>query len=156
MYNAKTSDMALEYPERMLAGTESTALRTRRATVTWSQASTERKRNRLALETVETDSPATGAKVHIGDGACVEEGLLKRRRLDANNSGSRFARGLLKALFTKEELFGRPSNAHKGLPQKEPLDFKKVNAILDYTTQHFSVLPGQLKNFLSSLLARRY
>ncbi|XP_075534192.1 uncharacterized protein LOC142567983 [Dermacentor variabilis] len=193
-----------------------------------SQASTERKWNRLALEAAVTDSPATGAKrtcdhleqikslektvgslkkevqelkeelaqarqctdasrmvkrlkdmlenastpaepvdiaaapkVDIGDGVCVEEGLLKRLRLDANNSGSRFARSLLKALFTKEELegrslFGWTSNAHKGLPQKEPLDSKKVNAILDYTTQNFSVLPGQLKNSLSLLLTRGY
>lgn len=57
-----------------------------------------------------------------------------RLRLDANSSGSLYARGLLKALFTKElegrSLFGRPSNAHKGFPQKEPLDSKKINAIL--------------------------
>ncbi|KAH7953380.1 hypothetical protein HPB49_007504 [Dermacentor silvarum] len=77
---------------------------------------------------------APAPKVDIGDGVYVEEGLLTRMRLDANNSGSRFARGLLKALFTKElegrSLFGRPSNVHKGLPQKEPLDSKKIHAIL--------------------------
>ncbi|KAH7932620.1 hypothetical protein HPB49_000096 [Dermacentor silvarum] len=104
---------------------------------------------------------APAPKVDIGDGVYVEEGLLMRLRLDANNSGSRFARGLLKALFTKEKLegrslFGRPSNAHKGLPQKVPLDSRKINAILGYTPRHFNVLPGQLKNTLSSLLARGY
>ncbi|KAH7985681.1 hypothetical protein HPB49_026312 [Dermacentor silvarum] len=53
--------------------------------------------------------------------------------------GSRFARGLLKVLFTAEELenkslFGRRSNAHKDAAQKEALDPRRVNAILNTLT----------------------
>ncbi|XP_065291953.2 uncharacterized protein [Dermacentor albipictus] len=47
------------------------------------------------------------SKVDIGDGVYGEKGLLKRLRLDANNSGFQFAGGLLKAPFTKEEVEGR-------------------------------------------------
>ncbi|KAH7968998.1 hypothetical protein HPB52_013580 [Rhipicephalus sanguineus] len=78
---------------------------------------------------------AYAPKVDIGDGVLVDEGTLSRLRRDAKDSGPRLARGLLKVLFSPEELenkslYGRKSNAHKNLPQKEALDVKRVNAIL--------------------------
>ncbi|XP_049274269.1 uncharacterized protein LOC119403403 [Rhipicephalus sanguineus] len=85
----------------------------------------------------ETQSVAvvTAPKVDIGDGVLVDEGTLSRLRRDAKDSGPRLARGLLKVLFSPEKLenkslYGRKSNAHKNLPQKEALDVKRVNAIL--------------------------
>ncbi|KAL1424589.1 hypothetical protein MTO96_019993 [Rhipicephalus appendiculatus] len=76
-------------------------------------------------------------EVDIGDGVLVDEGTLSRLRRDAKDSGSRLARGLLKVLFSPEELegkslYGSKSNARKNLPQKEALDAKRVNDILGF------------------------
>ncbi|XP_054920023.1 uncharacterized protein [Dermacentor andersoni] len=53
--------------------------------------------------------------IDIGDGVYVEKGLLKKLRLDPNNSGLQSAVSLVKALLTKDvegrSFFGRPSNA---------------------------------------------
>ncbi|KAH6945621.1 hypothetical protein HPB50_009305 [Hyalomma asiaticum] len=74
-------------------------------------------------------------KVDLGDGVLIDEGTLSRLRQDSKGSASRFARGLLKTLFSPDELenkslFGRRSNAHKDTTQKEALDSRRVNAIL--------------------------
>ncbi|KAH7964981.1 hypothetical protein HPB49_002726 [Dermacentor silvarum] len=86
-------------------------------------------------EAAEPVAVVSALKVDLGEGILLDDGTLTRLRRDAKNSGSRFARGLLKVLFTAEELenkslFGRRSNAHKDAAQKEALDPRRVNAIL--------------------------
>ncbi|XP_072145854.1 uncharacterized protein [Dermacentor andersoni] len=110
---------------------------------------------------VEPGTVVSAPKVDLGEGILLDESTLTRLRRDAKNSGSRFARGLLKVLFSSEELenkslFGRRSNAHKGAAQKEALDPRRVNAILSYTARHFDATTGEIKNTLSSMLARGY
>ncbi|XP_072141831.1 uncharacterized protein [Dermacentor andersoni] len=110
---------------------------------------------------VEPGTVVSAPKVDLGEGILLDESTLTRLRRDAKNSGSRFARGLLKVLFSSEELenkslFGRRSNAHKGAAQKEALDPRQVNAILSYTARHFDATAGEIKNTLSSMLARGY
>ncbi|KAH7953628.1 hypothetical protein HPB49_010738 [Dermacentor silvarum] len=78
-------------------------------------------------------------KVDLGEGVLLDDATLTRLRRDAKNSAARFARGLLKVLFTADELenkslFGRRSNAHKDAAQKEALDPRRVNAILNTLT----------------------
>ncbi|XP_075541101.1 uncharacterized protein LOC142575553 isoform X3 [Dermacentor variabilis] len=72
--------------------------------------------------------------IDIGDGVYVEKGLLKKLRLDPNNSGLQFAVSLVKALLTKDvegrSFFGRPSNAFhrriRWIPRSTPYsDFGK-------------------------------
>ncbi|XP_070389448.1 uncharacterized protein [Dermacentor albipictus] len=92
-------------------------------------------------------------KVDLGEGILLDESTLTRLRRDAKNSGSRFAQGLLKVLFSSEELenkslFGRRSNPHKGAAQKEALDPRRVNAILRYTARHFDATTGEIKKHI--------
>ncbi|KAH7931546.1 hypothetical protein HPB49_026496 [Dermacentor silvarum] len=90
-----------------------------------SQASMEKKRNRLALEAAETDSSATGAKRTCDHLEQIES-----------------LQNTVESL--QEEL--RETRA----------ELAQARQCIGYTTRHFNVLPGQLKNTLSSLLARGY
>ncbi|KAH6920117.1 hypothetical protein HPB50_028895 [Hyalomma asiaticum] len=101
------------------------------------------------------------SKVDLGNGVLVDEGTLSRLRQDSKGSASRFARSLLKTLFSPDELenkslFGRRSNAHKDAAQKEALDSRRVNAILGYTAKEFCCKTSEIKATLSSLLARGF
>ncbi|KAL1445498.1 hypothetical protein MTO96_044998 [Rhipicephalus appendiculatus] len=80
----------------------------------------------------DTDQPPSPAKIL----AVVDEGTLSLLRRDANDPGSILARGLLKVLFSPEELEGSHVMAENPMhikiwPQKEALDVKQVNAILE-------------------------
>ncbi|KAH7981878.1 hypothetical protein HPB52_001439 [Rhipicephalus sanguineus] len=97
-------------------------------------------------------------EVNIGGGVLVEKTLLER--LHSHCSGpTKFARHLLRSVFTLEEmrgksLFGKGSNANKNAEVKEALDPVRVNAVIGYTCSKFSTSTLQLKNSLSSMLAR--
>ncbi|XP_049517510.1 uncharacterized protein LOC125943141 [Dermacentor silvarum] len=97
-------------------------------------------------------------KVNIGGGVLVETTLLER--LHSHCQGpTKFARHLLRSIFTVEEmrgksLFGKGSNANKNAIVKEALDPVRVNAVIGYTCSKFATTTLHLKNSLSSMLAR--
>ncbi|KAH7933859.1 hypothetical protein HPB49_018334 [Dermacentor silvarum] len=110
-----------------------------------------------------TESVSVSSRnVDIGDGVLIEEGTLARLRKDSSNSACCFARGLIRAVFTPEELinkslFGKKSNAHKENVPKEALDPRRVNAVLGFTLQNYKETSAlNVKNTLSSMLARDY
>ncbi|KAH9364876.1 hypothetical protein HPB48_018177 [Haemaphysalis longicornis] len=74
-------------------------------------------------------------QIDIGLGVLVEEPGLVALKECCPGAPAKFARGLLRQLFTKEELrgkslYGRKSNAHPGCAQREGLDPVKVKAII--------------------------
>ncbi|KAH7981344.1 hypothetical protein HPB49_023247 [Dermacentor silvarum] len=97
-------------------------------------------------------------EVNIGGGVLVETTLLER--LHSHCQGpTKFARHLLRSIFTVEEmrgksLFGKGSNANKNAIVKEALDPVRVNAVIGYTCSKFATTTLHLKNSLSSMLAR--
>ncbi|KAH7933733.1 hypothetical protein HPB49_016383 [Dermacentor silvarum] len=98
-------------------------------------------------------------KVDIGGGVIVDEAIIHGLRRNCAGAPAKFARGLMRHLFTAEELrgkslFGRKSNAHPSAPQREALDPAKVNAIIGFTVAEYQADPMRLKSSLSSLLSR--
>ncbi|XP_049516302.1 uncharacterized protein LOC125942190 [Dermacentor silvarum] len=99
-----------------------------------------------------------GMHVNIGGGVLVETTLLER--LHSHCQGpTKFARHLLRSIFTVEEmrgksLFGKGSNAKKNAIVKEALDPVRINAVIGYTCSKFATTTLHLKNSLSSMLAR--
>ncbi|KAL3246055.1 hypothetical protein MRX96_057974 [Rhipicephalus microplus] len=88
----------------------------------------------------------------------LEKTLLERLHSHCNGP-TKFARHLLRGVFTLEEmrgksLFGKGSNANKNAEVKEALDPVRVNAVIGYTCSKFVTSTLQLKNSLSSMLAR--
>ncbi|KAL3195440.1 hypothetical protein MRX96_045680, partial [Rhipicephalus microplus] len=72
--------------------------------------------------------------VNIGGGVLVEKTLLERLHSHCNGP-TKFARHLLRGVFTLEEmrgksLFGKGSNANKNAEVKEALDPVRVNAVI--------------------------
>ncbi|KAH7985040.1 hypothetical protein HPB49_026632 [Dermacentor silvarum] len=97
--------------------------------------------------------------VDIGGGVVVEEAIIHGLRRNCAGAPAKFARGLMRHLFTAEELrgkslFGRRSNAHPSAPQREALDPAKVIAIIGFTVAEYQADPMRLKSSLSSLLSR--
>lgn len=75
-----------------------------------------------------------GMQVNIGGGVLVEKTLLERLHSHCNGP-TKFARHLLRGVFTLEEmrgksLFGKGSNANKNAEVKEALDPVRVNAVI--------------------------
>lgn len=73
--------------------------------------------------------------MNIGSGVLVDRSTLQRLHGACNNNPSRFARSLVRTLFTVDEmrgrsLFGKKSNAHKDALAKQALDPVRVDAIL--------------------------
>lgn len=65
----------------------------------------------------------------------IDEATPARIKTDSKNSGCHFARGLLRAPFSPEELtnkslLGKKSDSHKDSVLKEALDTCRVNAVL--------------------------
>ncbi|XP_049511246.1 uncharacterized protein LOC125939828 [Dermacentor silvarum] len=122
----------------------------------------KRLKHMLEKASVTESVSVSSRKVDIGDGVLVEEGTLARLKKDSSNSACRFAMGLLRAVFTPEELinkslFGKKSNAHKENVVKEALDPRRVNAVLGFTLQNYKETSAlNVKNTPSSMLARDY
>ncbi|KAL1481103.1 hypothetical protein MTO96_050461 [Rhipicephalus appendiculatus] len=106
------------------------------------------------------DAVVTSQKVDIGNGVLVDESTLERIRPDSKNSGSRFARSLMRALFTPEELtnkslFRRKCNSHKESVTKEALDPLRVNAIIGgLAVLELSSVPAELQGKCCAWLQR--
>ncbi|XP_049527555.1 piggyBac transposable element-derived protein 2-like [Dermacentor silvarum] len=100
------------------------------------------------------------ADVDIGGGVTVEKGTLEKLSRACESGPGKFARALLRIVFTEDELRGRTllggrSNLHIDQPLKEALDPVRVQAVIDYTCSKFpSASISYIKNSLSSMLAR--
>ncbi|XP_064464856.1 uncharacterized protein LOC135376182 [Ornithodoros turicata] len=99
-------------------------------------------------------------KVDIGSGVIVEKVILERLERACQCSPGKFARSLLRHVFTEDELrgktlFGTKSNLHKDRPAKGALDPIRTNAVIGYTCSKFSQASiTYIKNSLASMLAR--
>ncbi|XP_077498125.1 uncharacterized protein LOC144116297 [Amblyomma americanum] len=109
----------------------------------------------------EPDQPVVPcAKVDIGNGVLVDRTILQMLERQCQSSPGKFARALLRNVFTEEELrgkslYGMKNNVQKGLPVKEALDPVRLSAVIGYTCDHFpGVNVAYLKNSLAALLAR--
>ncbi|KAH7966029.1 hypothetical protein HPB49_013189 [Dermacentor silvarum] len=92
------------------------------------------------------------------EGSVVEEAIIHGLRRNCPGAPAKFARGLMRHLFTAEELrgkslFGRRSYAQPSAPQRKALDPAKVNAIIGFTVTEYQADPMRLKTSLSSLLS---
>ncbi|XP_077499245.1 uncharacterized protein LOC144110277 isoform X2 [Amblyomma americanum] len=96
----------------------------------------------------------------IGGGVMVEKTVISRLHAHCQGLPTKFARSLLRNVFTDEELrqkslYGKGTNAHKEGPAKDGLDPVRLNAVLGYTCGRFPAATLlQLKNSLSSMLSR--
>lgn len=98
-------------------------------------------------------------QVDIGDGVLVPQSLLARIKSSAALQPTRFARDLLRAVFTAEELagsslHGRTCNAQKQAAAKKALDPRRLQAVLSFTCSEFGVSEKEISGSLSSMLAR--
>ncbi|XP_064477720.1 uncharacterized protein LOC135391397 [Ornithodoros turicata] len=113
----------------------------------------------------ETKRPLSAAvvaepQVDIGNGVLVGSHHLTYLKSRYAGQATKFARALLRALFTPEELkgkslFGMRCNAYKDKEVKDALDRSRVTALIAYTMVTFNLQDDcKLKNTLSSLLVR--
>ncbi|XP_077526777.1 uncharacterized protein LOC144138390 [Haemaphysalis longicornis] len=99
-------------------------------------------------------------QVDIGGGVLIEKGYLDQLVHACASGPGKFARALLRHVFTPEELkgktfFGGKGKAQGDAPTKPGLDQVRVKAVVGYTGQKFpGVSAGYIKNNLSSLLNR--
>ncbi|XP_077495504.1 uncharacterized protein LOC144106531 [Amblyomma americanum] len=98
-------------------------------------------------------------QIDIGGGVLIEETALEKLRSSCPGAPAKFARGLMRQLFTADELrgkslFGRKSNSHPDASLREALDPVRVNAIIGFTIREFKADPIRLKSSLSSLLSQ--
>ncbi|XP_064475587.1 uncharacterized protein LOC135389474 [Ornithodoros turicata] len=73
--------------------------------------------------------------VDIGHGVAVSKATLTRLEETYKDSACKFARSLMRVVFTDEEminksLFGKQANSHKEREVKPALDSRRVNAVL--------------------------
>ncbi|XP_070380692.1 uncharacterized protein [Dermacentor albipictus] len=110
---------------------------------------------------VASSAPATlpVCKLDIGDGVLVEKQLVDRISLSAKHQPSKFARALLRVVFSPEELensslYGKVCRANKDAAPKKALDQKRVEAVVSYTCSLYNVGVKEVKGSLSAMLAR--
>ncbi|KAH6919466.1 hypothetical protein HPB50_029546 [Hyalomma asiaticum] len=97
--------------------------------------------------------------VNIGSGVLVEQSVLDRLRAHCHGLPTKFARNLLRHIFSPEELqgkslYGKGTNRHKDDPPKEGLDPVRLDAVIGYTCSNYPTTAVQLKSSLSSMLSR--
>ncbi|KAH9366931.1 hypothetical protein HPB48_021415 [Haemaphysalis longicornis] len=108
-------------------------------------AAMERKRTKLAQAapaevpltecTADPTEDSTTDKVDIGNGVLVPQSLLARIKASAGKQPTRYARDLLRAVFTAKELagsslHGKACNARKDVATKKALDPERLDAVL--------------------------
>lgn len=100
------------------------------------------------------------AKVDIGGGVLVEKSILNMLDRSCQTGPGKYARALLRHIFSQEDLkgkflFGMRNNVQKDRPVKEALDSLRLNSLIAHTCGKF---PGvnlhYVKNSLASYLAR--
>ncbi|KAG0426767.1 hypothetical protein HPB47_026140 [Ixodes persulcatus] len=87
------------------------------------------------LNASQNSTCAVAETVNIGDGVLVVKTLLARLHSHCRGAPAKFARNLVRNLFSREELrnkslFGKGTNSNKGGPVKEAIDQVRLNAIL--------------------------
>ncbi|XP_064468979.1 uncharacterized protein LOC135383472 [Ornithodoros turicata] len=119
------------------------------------------KRLKKMIDSSQSSSPVVAEpQVDIGGGVLVGSHHLTYLNSRCTGQPTKFARALLRVLFTGDELkgrslFGVACNAHKDKAVKEALDSTRVNALISYTVSSFGLLDDtKVKNSLSSLLVR--
>ncbi|KAH8036064.1 hypothetical protein HPB51_017116 [Rhipicephalus microplus] len=115
-----------------------------------------------SLSSAASPAPAIvpAAQVDIGDGVLIDEKLLERITLSTQTQPSKFARALLRAVFTVEELEnsslkGKVCPANKDAPPKKALDKRRLDAVVSYTCSLYKVSIKEIRTSLASMLARR-
>lgn len=98
-------------------------------------------------------------QVDIGNGVLVPQSLLARIKASAGKQPTRYARDLLRAVFTAEELagsslHGKACNARKEVAAKKALDPQRLDAVLSFTCLEFGVSEKEISGSLSSMLSR--
>ncbi|KAH7943925.1 hypothetical protein HPB52_013174 [Rhipicephalus sanguineus] len=90
-----------------------------------------------AVSSVASPAPVTvpAAQVDIGDGVLLDKKLLERISLSTPTQPSKFARALLRAVFTVEELEnsslkGKVCPANNDAPPKKALDKRSLDAVV--------------------------
>ncbi|KAH8029251.1 hypothetical protein HPB51_024425 [Rhipicephalus microplus] len=104
----------------------------------------------LPEEMQEVPNLASSNVVNIGGGVLVEKTLLERLHSHCNGP-TKFARRLLRGVFTLKEmrgksLFGKGSNANKNAEVKEALDPVRVNAVKGHGKNSCDGAGGLLKH----------
>lgn len=98
-------------------------------------------------------------QVDIGNGVLVPQSLLARIKASAGKQPTRYARDLLRAVFTAKELagsslHGKACNARKDVATKKALDPQRLDAVLSFTCSEFGVSEKEIAGSLSSMLSR--
>ncbi|XP_064463088.1 uncharacterized protein LOC135373996 [Ornithodoros turicata] len=98
-------------------------------------------------------------KVDIGLGVLVDEVILHRIGSMSGNCPKRYARGLMRAVFTTEELCGgtltgNSCNAKRELSRRPALDQTRVSAVLGYVGKKFNPEMQVVKGSLATMLAK--
>ncbi|XP_049522568.1 uncharacterized protein LOC125945054 [Dermacentor silvarum] len=90
------------------------------------------KRLKLMTEAKEREQAVVpSVKIDIGGGVLVEETVLAQLTTACHGGPGKFARALLRHVFTEEELVGRSLFGTKNTKgQKEALDPTRVNAVI--------------------------
>lgn len=93
-------------------------------------------------------------KIDIGYGVLVDKVMLERLRLTTSHNPMKFARSLLRAVFTPAEL---ASSSLNGISNTDPvpkkaLDPRRVDAVVFYTCKLFRVDVSSVRLSLASLL----
>ncbi|KAH7943913.1 hypothetical protein HPB52_013015 [Rhipicephalus sanguineus] len=123
----------------------------------------ENEQLKRALQDAENHHVAVGIPssymVDIGSGVMVEEAQVEKLERSCPGNPGKFARGLLRIVFSAKEmkgksLFGRKCNAKKEQEAKEGLDPVRVKAVIGYTVSSLNADPVRVKTSLSTMLAR--
>ncbi|KAK8775516.1 hypothetical protein V5799_031138 [Amblyomma americanum] len=112
-----------------------------------------------AAEGAKPSEPERNMHRDIGGGVMVSEATLTRLEESYRDAPCKFARALIRVVFSDEELlnktlFGRQANSHKENPVKPALDQKRVSAVLEYTCCKFRCSDVKLKRSLGSMLQK--
>ncbi|KAL1439549.1 hypothetical protein MTO96_031975 [Rhipicephalus appendiculatus] len=93
-------------------------------------------------------------KIDIGYGVLVDKVVLERIRLTTSHNPMKFARSLVRAIFTPEELLNSSLNgiSHTDPVPKKALDPRRVDAVVFYTCKLFKVDVRSVRISLASLL----
>ncbi|XP_077504248.1 uncharacterized protein LOC144114395 [Amblyomma americanum] len=96
---------------------------------------------------------------YIGGGVMVSGATITMLQESFRDASCKFARALMRVVFTDEELtnktlFGRQANIHKEYPVKAALDQRRVSAVLEYTCCKFRCSDVKLKRSLGSMLQK--
>ncbi|XP_070394289.1 uncharacterized protein [Dermacentor albipictus] len=104
------------------------------------------------------EAPEAAAQVDIGNGVIVPRIMLQKWKAMCPTA-PRFARALLRCVFSEEELkgsslYGRPCNNRPDAIRKPALDRTKVDTIIAYTCSTFGTSDTKVKASLATMLAK--